>query len=273
MQQIVNFILRNKTVLLFLMLFSISVLCIIQSHSYHKSKFINSANFVTGGVYNSINNIREYFNLQSQNDLLVNENAKLRSLLSSYEFETSNSVIDSLPFKGIYAFYNANVIKNSYSLTNNFLTINKGKNDNIKEDYGVISSKGIVGIIDKVSANYASVLSILSSTSRISAQLKKTNHFGTLKWDGKKAHIIQLVDVEKIAPVMVGDTIITSGRSSIFPKGIPIGTIANYHLDAAKNFYTLNIKLFNDMTNIEHVYVIKNSDANEIFNLEASLND
>lgn len=273
MQQIVNFILRNKTVLLFLLLFSISILFTIQSHSYHKSKFINSANYVTGGIYNSLNNFRAYFNLKYQNELLANENAKLRALLNSYDFETSNPIIDSLPFQGNYTFFNASVIKNSYSLTNNFLTINKGKKNNIQDDYGVISSKGIIGIIDKTSAHYASVLSILSSTSRISAQLKKTNHFGTLKWDGKKAHIIQLVDVEKIAPVMVGDTIITSGRSAIFPKGIPIGTIANYHLDAAKNFYTLNIELFNDMTNIEHVYVIKNSDANEIFNLEAGLND
>lgn len=273
MQQIINFIIRNKNFLLFLLLFCISLLFTIQSHSYHKSKFINSANFLTGGIYNSINNISSYFNLKSQNKLLAEENTRLRSLLSHSKIELDSIFIDSMSFNDAYRFYNANVIKNSYSLTDNFLTINKGENDNIKQDFGVISSKGIIGIIDKTSSNYATVLSILNTTSRISAQLKKTNHFGTLTWNGKSPEFSQLIDIPKIAPVSIGDTIITSGRSSIFPKGIPIGVVNAFELDDAENYYQLNIKLFNDMTNIEHIYIIENIDATEIINLQNSLNE
>jgi len=267
MQQIINFIIRNKTFLLFLLLFSISLTLTIQTHSYHKSKFINSANFLTGGVYNSISNINRYLDLKSQNDILIEENNKLKSILFNTSNKKDSSFFDSISYKHTYKFTSANVLKNSYSSSKNVLLLNKGISDSIKEDFGVISSKGIVGIIDHTSKNYATIISVLNTTSKISAQLKKTNHFGTLTWNGMSPYFTQLVDIPKIAPVKVGDTIITSGRSSIFPQGIPIGTINDFKLDAAENYYEINIKLFNDMTNIEHVYVIENVDVDEITNL------
>ncbi|WP_034043473.1 rod shape-determining protein MreC [Wocania ichthyoenteri] len=273
MQQIINFIIRNKRFLLFLFLFSVSIIFTIQSHSYHKSKFINSANFLTGGVYNSFNNLSAYFNLKSQNQLLTEENNCLKSILYNSESTKDSVFIDSISFRKTYKFTNANIIKNSYSATDNVLLINKGIKDSIKEDFGVITSKGVLGIIDDTSGNYSTVISILNTTSQISAQLKKTNHFGSLTWNGGSPNIVQLIDVEKIAPVAEGDTIVTSGRSSIFPKGIPIGIIQNFELDVAENYYEINVKLFNDMTNLEHVYIIKNGDAEEITNLLNQTNE
>ena len=265
MQQIINFIIRNKNFLLFLLLFSISILFTIQSHSYHKSKFINSANFLSGGIYNSANNISVYFNLKSQNQLLSEENKRLKSLLYNSKNGTEKNGTDSL--NKPYYFSNAQVIKNNYSAINNVLLINKGTNDSIKQDFGVVTTEGIIGIVDKTSSNYATVISILNTTSTISAQLKKTNHFGTLTWDSKSPAFVQLTDIPKIADVLVGDTIVTSGRSSIFPKDMPIGIIENYKLDAAENYYEINVKLFNDMTNLEHVYIIENINKPEITNL------
>lgn len=267
MQQIINFIIRNKTFLLFLLLFSLSILFTIQSHSYHRSKFINSANFLSGGLYNSLNNLSSYFNLKSQNLKLAEENKLLRSIIFNAGYELDSIFTDSVKFTSLYKFRTAQVIKNSYSLNNNILTINKGKNDSVKEDLGVISTKGIVGIVNKTSKNYATVISILNTTSKISAKLKRTNHFGTLIWDGNSPQFAQLIDIPKVAPVLVGDTIVTSGRSAIFPKGVLVGTIEDYKLDTAENYFTINIRLFNDMTNLEHVYVIENVDHEEISNL------
>ena len=270
MQQIINFIIRNKNFLLFLLLFGFSLLFTFQSHSYHKSKFINSANFLTGGVYNSVNNMSNYFNLKSQNQLLSEENRRLRALLSNHNIETDSTFTDSLTFGKSYRFYSANIIKNSYALNNNVLTLNKGRNDSIKQDFGVISSKGIVGIIDETSGSFATVISILNSTSSISAQLEKSNHLGSLIWDGKDSKFTQLIDIPKIAPVAIGDTIITSGQSSIFPKGVPVGTIEDFQLDQAENYYEISVKLFNDMSSIEHVYIIENVNKEEITNLLSS---
>ncbi|ALJ05108.1 rod shape-determining protein MreC [Pseudalgibacter alginicilyticus] len=273
MQQIINFIIRNKVFLLFLLLFSLSLFFTIQTHSFHKSKFVNSANFLTGGIYNSINNINSYFSLKKQNTILSEENNRLKAIVSNIEIKTDSTFKDGFVIDSTYQFTAANVLKNSYSLSNNVLLLDKGKKDSINEDFGVVSSKGIIGIVDNTSNRFSTVISILNTTSKISAQLKKTNHYGSLVWNSKSPEFVQLIDVAKIAPVKVGDTIVTSGRSSIFPKGILIGTVHDFHLDIAENFYEINIKLFNDMTSLEHVYIIENKDISEITNLLNAANE
>lgn len=273
MQQIVNFILRNKTFLLFALLLFISVMLTVQSHSYHRSRFISSANFLSGGFYNTSNSVGSYFGLKEQNNLLQEENNTLKSILFNTNNKLNNAYIDTTTFSKKYKFTPAQVIRNTYATSNNILLVNRGKKDSIKQDFGVITSKGILGIIESTSSKYATVLSILNTTSRISAQLKKTDHFGSLSWNTASPSEIQLTEIPKIAPVQKGDTIITSGRSAIFPKGVPIGVVSNFKLDNAENYYEINVKLFNDMTNIEHVYIIENKDSEAINTLLNTTND
>ncbi|NNL17069.1 MAG: rod shape-determining protein MreC [Flavobacteriaceae bacterium] len=269
MQQIINFIIRNKNFLLFLLLFIISFILTVQSHSFHRSKFISSANFLSGGIYNSVHNISQYLDLKTENKILIEENYKLRNLLFNQTENNLDSVIvDSSFYSKEFKFTPASLIKNSFSSTNNSLLVDKGEKDGVKEDFGVITSKGLIGIIDNTSNSYSRVVSILSTKSKINAQLKKTNHFGTLLWNGDSHEIVQLMDVPKIAPVQIGDTVITGGRSTIFPKGIYIGTITSFQVDNAEDFYEINIKLFNDMTNIGHVYIVENLKIKELINLE-----
>lgn len=268
MQQIVNFVLKNSNRLLFLLLLVISLSLTIQSHSYHKSKVISSANFFTGGIYDKINNIDEYFNLRTQNDELALENARLKSLLFNLKDTTKLPQIDSI--KGVKKtdIIVSKVIRNSYSVYENYLTINNGSTSGIKPNMGVINSAGIVGIIDNTSKNYATIISILNVKSQINAKIKKSNHFGSLVWNAKSTGFVQLIDVPRLASVRKGDTIVTGGESIIFPENIGIGTIDKVYIDNVTNYYTLDIKLFNDMTNLGHVYIIKNKDASEISNLE-----
>lgn len=266
MQQIVNFILKNKAFLFFLLLFGIAIGLTIQSHNYHKSKFINSANSITGGVYNTSNSVTSYFGLKEENEKLQKENTYLKSLLYNQQNPT-NTFVDTTLFQKKYKFTSAKIIKNSYNLQNNYLTINKGVNDSIKQDLGVVSTHGIIGIVDNTNSSYATVISILNTTNKISGQLKNSNHFGTLSWNGQSPNYIQLTDIQKNAVVSKGDTIITSGRSAIFPKGILVGAIEDYQLDATKNYFEINIKLFNDMTNLEHVNIIENKDKSLIDDL------
>lgn len=268
MQQIVNFILKNSNRLLFLLLLVISLSLTIQSHSYHKSKIISSANFFTGGIYERVNNINEYFNLKSQNEELALENARLKSLLFNQKDTTKLPEIDSI--KGVKKtdIIVSKVIRNSYSVFENYLTINNGSSSGIKRNMGVINSAGIVGIVDNTSPNYATIISILNVKSQINAKIKKSNHFGSLVWNGKSTGFVQLIDVPRLAGVRKGDTIVTGGQSIIFPENIGIGTIDKVYIDDVTNYYTLDVKLFNDMTNLGHVYIIKNKDAEEITKLE-----
>ena len=268
MQQIFNFIYKNSNRLLFLLLLGISLFLTIQSHSYHRSRIISSANFLSGGVYERINNVSEYLNLRTQNDALAQENAKLRSLLFNAKDTTSIQKLDSL--KGVKPtdIIISKVIHNSFNSQENYLTLNSGSLSGVKQDMGVINSLGIVGIVDNTSNNYSTVISILNNKSQINAKLKKSNHFGSLIWNGKNTGFVQLIDIPRLAAIRKGDTIVTGGQSVIFPENINIGTVDKIYIDNKTNYYTLNVKLFNDMTNLGHVYILKSKNREEIINLE-----
>ncbi|WP_417942719.1 rod shape-determining protein MreC [Flavobacterium sp. RS13.1] len=268
MQQIFNFIIKNSNRLLFLLLLGISLALTIQSHSFHRSRTISSANFISGGVYEKINSVNEYLNLRAENDELVLENARLKSLLFNIEDTTKAPMIDSI--KGVKPadIIVSKVIHNSYNTHENYLTLNSGSKEGVKQDMGVINSLGIIGIIDNTSPNYSTVISILNMKSQINAKIKKSNHFGSLTWNGKSTGFVQLTDVPRLASVRKGDTIVTGGQSVIFPENINIGTVDKIYTDKKTTFYTINVKLFNDMTNLGHVYIIKSKGREELINLE-----
>ncbi|MFV8392419.1 rod shape-determining protein MreC [Flavobacterium sp. LB2P6] len=268
MQQIFNFIFKNSNRLLFLLLLGISLSLTIQSHSFHRSKIISSANFLSGGVYEKVNNLNEYLDLKTQNDALALENAKLKSLLFNRKDTTAIKKLDSI--KGVKPndILVSKVIHNSYNVHENYLTLNSGELQGVKPDMGVINSLGIIGIIENTSENYATVISILNKKSQINAKIKKSNHFGSLIWNGKSTGFVQLIDVPRLAAIRKGDTIVTGGQSVIFPENINIGTIDKIEIDNQTNYYTINVRLFNDMTNLGHVYIIKSKDSAEITNLE-----
>jgi len=271
-RQIIFFFIRNKNFLLFALLFIISVAFTIRSHSFHKSKYVSSANFFSGGIYSATSSVSSYFNLKSENQKLLDENIRLRMLLDSAVSNPTTQSLDSTILSSQYKYTPAIVINNNYGKTKNTITIKKGAKDGIQLDFGVITSKGIIGIVNSVSANYATVQSILNTNSQINAKLKKSEHFGFLEWDTKNANVAQLTQIPRLAPIKEGDTIVTGGKSTIFPKGILIGTIKDFEI-TADDSYLINISLFNDMTNLGHVYVIENKDAEEILNLEEAVND
>lgn len=273
MQQIIFFFIRNKNFLLFAVLFVFSIALTLQTHSFHNNKYISSANFFSGNIFNYKNNITNYFSLGKENQRLLEENLRLRQNLERYKKSTFIPALDTnyLPLK--YKYFKADVINNNYSKTKNQLTLDSGEKDSVKIDMGVISSKGLIGIISDVSTNYSTVQSILNTQSKVNAKLKKSSHFGSLIWNTKDPNVVQLIDIPRLAQITKGDTIVTGGRSTIFPEGILIGKVLDFHLDDDDNYYYVNIKLFNDMTSLEHVYLIENFQAKEIITLEKGVED
>ena len=265
MQQIINFIIRYKNFLLYIFLLMISLGFTIQSHSYHQSRFFNSSNWLTGNIYEASHGVSSYFDLQKENKALTEENKRLRSLLFNTE-KIDSIALDS--FQLTYTVTPAKVIKNSFAVQRNYITIDKGENDSVKVDMGVVTGNGILGIVENTSSNFATVQSILNEKSNINAKIKNTDHFGSLKWNTENYNVVQLTDIPRLVPLLVGDTIVTGAMSSIFPENIPIGTINKFDLDDSENFYTIDVALFNDMTNIKNVYVVENANKNEIEQLQ-----
>lgn len=270
MQQLIYFFQKFKYFLFFLLLQLIALTLTFNNLNFQKSKFVNSANTLTGGLYKQISNISDYFNLKSVNKDLLEENRLLRLQLdqSKYvNFSVDSTVIDSSRYLQKFTYTSAKIINNNYTNTFNFLTIDKGENHGLKKEMAVINGKGIIGITDNVNTNYTRVQSILNENSKLNARLKNSRYFGTLQWNGKDYNTVQLIDIPRQAPIKVGDTIETGGMSAIFPEGILIGTVTNLNITNKVN-NSIEIKLFNDMSNLGPVYVIKNLHKIEIESLE-----
>jgi rod shape-determining protein MreC len=276
MQQIVFFLHKYKYFLFFLFLEFIAVALTFNNLNFHKSKFVNSANAITGGLYLKATDISEYLYLKDRNKELLEENTRLNNKIQKIFFTQDSiseiEVIDSTVYNQKYRYINARIEKNDYSNPFNYLTINRGEKDEITSEMAVMNSKGIIGITDNVTNNYARVQSILNKNSKINARLKNSNHFGSLEWDGKNYNIVQLMDIPRQAILKIGDTIETGGKSTIFPGGIPIGTISKINKGNTVD-NKIHIKLFNDMSDLGFVYVVKNLHKEEIRSLENNSNE
>jgi rod shape-determining protein MreC len=161
------------------------------------------------------------------------------------------------------------VVKNSYRLNRNYLTIAAGTKDGVTQDMGVINPLGIVGIVEKSATYYSTVQSVLNIRSRINAKIETTEYFGSLIWDGNDPTLVQLIDIPNVAQISVGDRIVTGGMSSIFPEGIPIGQVQSFELNKAQSDYIINVHLFNDLRALNTAYVIVNKDQKEVQQLDS----
>ncbi|CAM1345120.1 rod shape-determining protein MreC [Tenacibaculum amylolyticum] len=274
MQQLIYFIQRYKYLLFFCLLQIIALALTINSHSFHRSKFISSANVITGGIYEKTNAFSNYLNLGEQNKALAKENTYLKNLLSQIQSISDSvkltAIIDSLNNQQ-YKYIDGVIVKNEFHKAYNYLTVNRGAKQEVTPEMAVINDKGIIGVTDAVSNSYARVRSILSRNSQINARLQHSPYYGTLSWDAKNNQIIQLRDIPRQAVVQIGDTIITSGRSAIFPEGILVGTVIDIEKRAKENL--IEVKLFNDMSSIRDVYIINNFHKQEIKDLEKQTNE
>jgi len=200
--------------------------------------------------------------LEYQNKILVEENSKLKKQLFN-----DNHEIVGLPKQKNFEVTATSVIKNSYNMQYNFLTVNAGSSEKIKIDNGVISSNGVIGIVDKVSEKYSRVISIINKNFLLNAKHKKTNFFGVISWNGIDPKKVQLKDIPKRANITIGDSIVTGGNSLIFPKGILVGTVESYKLDFSENYIEIEVLLSSDLRNLDSVYIINNNNFEEIISL------
>lgn len=275
MKQIIKFIEKYRYFILFLILEFFAFFFTIQSHSYHRSKFVNSANSITGGFYNKISEVNDFFYLRSENQRLLEENTTLKNILSveSIDIDSiSKQLLDSTKQFRRYGYSSAKIISNNYTNQNNFLLINKGFKNGISAEMAVVNSKGIIGVTKSVSKYNATIISVLNGYSQINTKIKGNDHFGTLSWDGKDYRTLQLKDLPRQAQIKVGDTIITGGKSTIFPEGILVGVVKSFEI-SNKIFKNIDITLFNDMSSISNVNIITNLHKEDILKLETNTNE
>jgi rod shape-determining protein MreC len=246
---------------IFVVLEILSIVMLVSGGGKRNSVFYTSANYIAGKIYDITWRYVGYFYLREENASLMRqlaamrENVTLSYVADTAEFRTN---ADTLSRKLKYKYLLASVIKNSVSNQNNFLTLDAGKNKGVKQDMGVISASGVVGIVVAVSDNYSLAISVLNKKIGISAKIKNNNYYGSLLWECENYNEAVLTEIPNHVDIAKGDTVVTSGYSAVFPPEIPIATIETFEKNSEDNFYNITVKFLTDLKCVSNVFIIEN---------------
>jgi len=242
---------------------------LVKDNPYQQSVYLTSANSVTATVYEGIASVTGYVHLkdinedlQERNALLEMEVVKLRNEINEYKIQLPDSNIQ--PRLQQFNFVVAHVISNSIAQPNNYITINRGSGDGIKPEMGVVDQNGIVGIVDVTGPHSARVISLLNPDMKLSCKLKNSEYFGSMVWDGGSPQYAILEELPKHMKFSVGDTIVTSGYSSVFPEGVIVGTVVGRARNLTDNFFSLKVKLTTNFSQLSTVRIITNDMREEL---------
>lgn len=279
MRALFNFLVKHNDWFLFLLLEGISLVLIVRFNNYQSATFFTSAGSMAGSVYSMFMDANRYFHLKTENDGLLAQNVALTRELSELkeqltELRNSETLLNDSLVKSIdsgYKFLTANIINNSLNSVNNFITLNKGSDDGVRPEMGVFNSDGIVGVVYLTSKNRSIVIPLLNSKSSISCRVKGSESFCSLSWDGGDTRYSNLIDLPRYAQFEKGDTVVTSGFSSIFPGDLPVGTVEKIEDSADGMFYTVRVKLFVDFSRLTSVFIVGNDDYEEQSQLEQEI--
>jgi rod shape-determining protein MreC len=274
MRNLLQFIIRNQLFFIFLLMEIISFTLIFQYNRFHKAGVLNFASSVQGFTYSKVARFKEYLNLRKINQELINENNLLHNQLDQYkQMVMSTPVLSAYSYPGRkYSYVQTRIINNSVNKQYNFITLDRGRDYGIRPEMAVISPKGVVGMVYAASDNFSTVISMINRDFRLSAKIKKNNYFGSLTWDGINPQIAVLSEIPYHVNVQKGDTIVTSGYSTIFPEGILIGTVSSFEVEES-NFFRINVELSVDFNQLNYVYVIHNLLSDEQIGLEEPLSN
>ena len=268
MQTLLRLIRKYSNFLLFLLLEITAVFMLASGTSYQRSKITHLSREISGYIYSKAGGVREYLFLRTVNEELAKENMELRNRLEAMKAQVEDDrILSEVSGDLAYFYVPSRVVRNSLYKQYNFITINKGRKQGVFKDMGVISDRGLVGIVYESSNNYATVIPIINRDFRLSAKIKANNYAGILQWPGDSPLHAELNEIPYHVALNKGDTIVTSGYSAIFPEGLMVGTIASFSLEQG-NFYKIRIRLATNFQNLFHVNVIRNYSRQEQMELE-----
>ncbi|RSK32357.1 rod shape-determining protein MreC [Hymenobacter metallilatus] len=296
MNNLLNFLFRYRGILVFAVLEVLSLYLLVRNSSYQRAAFFNSANSYVGQVLDWRTQVQDYFRLVDVNKGLMQENARLRQQL--YPPALSRRQADTLPVSkdsttqarlrllgrpdslllGLrqlaahdpdYPLIPARVVNSTLRRVDNYLTLNVGSVDGVRNGMGVVSAEGVVGRVKVTSEHYTTITSVLHSKTAISARIQRDGTIGTIRWLGDDPTLVLLDNVPRQNKLLRGDTVVTSGYNAVFPEGVRIGTIESFVKEPDKNFWTVRVRLAVDFSRLTYVYVVTSRPKAERDTVEA----
>lgn len=273
MYNLFRFLVRYHLFILFLLAEILCIYLIYQNNRYNRVVYWNAASEGAAKVYSVYKGVTDYFYLRQYSDSLVMENARLRAMLleSKYDQRIDSGYVSDSSKRYVqnYTYLTARVIRNTVNQPVNYVYIDKGSAQGIQKQMGVISPSGIVGQVVGVTEHYAAVMSVLSKDFRVSVKFKKNEYFGNIHWTGNSTTTAVLEEIPKHVPVKVGDTLVTSGYSQLFPRNVMVGTVKTVKAEPEKNFQDITVNLSTGFGNLGYVYVVSSMSKKEIQQLDS----
>lgn len=267
MRNIIDFLARHNHWFLFILLEVLSFVLLFHYNSYQGSVWFSSANAVSGKVFEWNASVTQYFSLVDVNKTLTERNIYLERQVEQLTEQLEKAGRDSTEIERMQTSVlkdcntiPAKVVSCSLNKLNNFITIDKGYADGVRKDMGVVCGTGVVGIVYLVSEHYSVLIPVLSSVSNISCTIRSRGYFGYLHWKGGSPEEAYIDDIPRHARFKLGDVIVTSGYSSVFPPGIVVGKIKHVYNSANGLSYRLKITLSTDFGRLRDVCVINDKE-------------
>lgn len=275
MKEFFEFFRRHSRWFVLLIYVVLSLALLFQSDPYRHHLWLTSASSVAGAVYKVGHNVTSFFSLREANEDLNHRNAILETEVVNLREQINRMKLagftDTMPTPDSVAHFDfivADVINNSIHHPQNYVTIDKGSNDGVRPEMGVIDHSGVVGTVSAVGPHYSRVISLLNPNFRLSCKIKRSQHFGSLVWDGINPYEALLEELPRHTVFEPGDTVVTSGHSAVFPAGIPVGVILPDEGNHKENFFTLRIRLFADFSRLSNVQIVINNHRDELKEVE-----
>ncbi|MBO7610468.1 MAG: rod shape-determining protein MreC [Muribaculaceae bacterium] len=273
MNNLLSFFVKHSAWFVFMVYMILSLVLLFRDNPYQQSVYLTSANAVSATTYEALSTVTSYFHLkdinedlQERNALLEMELVRLRSQVKDLQVQIPDSMRESWPQR--FNFVMARVISNSIAQPHNYITINKGSNQGVRPQMGVVDQNGVVGVVNVVGRNASRVISLLNTDMKLSCKLKNNEYFGSLIWDGRSPEYAVLGDLPKHITFNKGDTVITSGYSALFPEGLIVGVVEGSDKGADASFASLRVKLTTNFSQLSAVRVITNNMSDELHQLE-----
>lgn len=282
MHNLTEFLAKHNHWFVFLVLEVVSMVLLFRYNSYQGSVWFSSANAVTGKVYEWDSAVESYFSLSGVNSQLTQRNAFLEqqvrmlddsiARLTRSQEAAVTRLSSMVPFQGC-RLIPAKVVANMVNRYDNLITIDKGYSDGVKRDMGVVCGMGVVGIVYLVSEHYSIVIPALNSHSNISCTIQRRGYFGYLRWRGGSSQLAYLEDVPRHAHFKLGDNVVTSGYSSVFPPGVMVGKVLHVFNSADGLSYRVQVKLSTDFARLRDVCLVDDSALQERVDLMRAAQD
>ena len=268
MRRLLEFLVGKRHWFLFILLEIVAITMVYRNNRYQRNIMFSSANVVTGQIASLSASVTSYMNLREINKELLERNGRLELRLLDLQDQLEAMMADTVQvdvFAGDstyqyidYSFVVANVVNNSVSALSNYITVDKGRLDGVAPDMGVVSERGVAGIVTTVSDHFSVIIPLLNPKFKLSCKVLGSSYFGSLSWSGRDVAYANLDELPRHVEFQKGDTIVTSGYSAVFPAGIIVGTVADFEKQRDDNFYSLQVKLATDFPSLQTVRILKN---------------